>query len=176
MAACYEDDMPVKPETVDRYLEVGCELGGTPNCKVRAWEAELVVVSFFRGAELKDPNGLLEKPGENSRFARYLRVTDVDSIPELRKTILSYIEEAVELEKSGKPAVASDDGSMEYPEELKDAFAGDPEFAKAFSDLTPGRQRGYLIHFSSAKQSKTRATRIEKAKEKIYAGKGWNER
>lgn len=210
--------MPEKPKTVDEYLEIGCgrcELGGTPDCKVRSWEQELerlreilleselkeqikwgspcytlkgknvlmlgtlkesVVVSFFRGAELKDPNDILEKPGENSRFARYLRVTDGDPILGLRNTILRYIEEAVELEKSGKPAVASDDGSMDYPEELKNAFSSDTKFEEAFESLTPGRQRGYLIHFSSAKQSKTRADRIEKAKEKIYAGKGWNER
>ena len=40
---------------------------------------EGVVVSFFRGAELEDTAEILEKPGENSRFARYVRFTSVDS-------------------------------------------------------------------------------------------------
>ena len=65
---------------------------------------------------------------------------------------------------------------FELVDELRDAFDAEPEFEKAFYELTPGRQRGYLLHFSGAKQSKTRTSRIEKAKPKIFEGKGHNER
>jgi uncharacterized protein YdeI (YjbR/CyaY-like superfamily) len=51
-----------------------------------------------------------------------------------------------------------------------------PDFKAAFEALTPGRQRGYLLHFSGAKQAQTRMARIEKMMPKIFDGKGWNER
>ncbi len=210
--------MPLKPETVDQYLENGCgrcEFGGTPQCKVRPWVEvlsslrsiinesalteeikwgapcytyagkniltlsalkESVVVSFFRGAELQDLENILEKPGKNSRFARYIRFTDAERISTLNSAILAYIREAIELEKSGKKAEASKDVSLEYPEELIQIFEAKPDFEEAFSALTPGRQRGYLIYFSSAKQSKTKVARIKKFMPKIFEGKGWNER
>lgn len=210
--------MPIKPENVDQYLESGCgrcEFGGTPQCKVHAWDEELrllretvqaselieeikwgvpcytqdgkniltlsalkdsVVLSFFRGAEMKDPENILEKPGENSRFARYIRFTDVQTVTSRKRAILSYIQEAIALEKSGKQAEASNDVPLEYPEELMQMFEMNSSFAEAFSALTPGRKRGYLIYFSSAKQSKTKFARIEKCMPKIFMGKGWNER
>lgn len=135
---------------------------------------ESVVISFFRGAELKDPENVLSKPGKNSRFARYMKIKDVQSIPQLKSIILSYIKEAITLEKTGsrKPG---DDQTLEYPVELIQAFESNPEFKEAFSKLTPGRQRGYLLHFSSAKQSQTRTNRIEKFKPRIFDGLGWNE-
>jgi len=137
---------------------------------------ECVTVSFFQGAQLKDPENILEKPGANSRFARYIRFTDAQTIASLKPAILSYIQEAVEIEKSGKKLDVSNDAPQEYPDELIQMFEANPDFKEAFSTLTPGRQRGYLIHFSSAKQSKTRTTRIEKCMPKIFTGKGWNER
>ena len=70
---------------------------------------------------------------------------------------------------------ASNDAPLDYPDELIQMFEANPDFEDAFSALTPGRQRGYLIHFSSAKQSKTKTARIEKCMPKIFIGKGWNE-
>lgn len=137
---------------------------------------ESVVISFFRGAELKDPQNILEKPGENSRFARYIRFTNAENIPLMKSAILSYVQEAIEVEQSGKRMDMSNAAPMQYPDELIDMFDTRPDFAEAFSALTPGRQRGYLIHFSSAKQSKTRTARIERCMPKIFIGKGWNER
>ena len=137
---------------------------------------EDVIVSFFQGAQLKDPENILEKPGENSRFARYIRFTDVETIASLKHTILRYIQEAIKIENSGKRMDVSNDAPLKYPDELIQTFQADPDFEEAFSALTPGRQRGYLIHFSSAKQSKTRTARIEKSMPKIFIGKGWNER
>jgi uncharacterized protein YdeI (YjbR/CyaY-like superfamily) len=210
--------MSIKPDDVEQYLENGCgrcELGGTPQCKVKSWDEELrllrgiiqdsglteeikwsapcytkdgknilmlsalkesVVVSFFRGAQLKDIDKILEKPGENSRFARYIRFTDTKKIASLKQALIRYIQEAIRIEKSGKKANVSNDTAMEYPQELIHMFAANPDFAEAFAALTSGRQRGYLIHFSSAKQSKTKTARIEKCMPKIFEGKGWNDR
>ena len=135
-----------------------------------------VIISFFHGAELTDPEGILEKPGEFSRFARYLRFTNPDEIESRKTTIQNYIREAIRLERSGKRTAAARDVSLEYPDELVQQFKLYRDFEKAFAALTPGRQRGYLIHFSSAKQPKTRTARIEKFMPKIFEGKGWNER
>jgi len=137
---------------------------------------ESVTVSFFRGAQMKDPEHILEKPGEHSRFARYIRFTNVQTIASRKKAILRYIQEAIELENSGKRVDVSNDAPLDYPDELIQMFEANPDFEEAFSALTPGRQRGYLIYFSSAKQSKTKTTRIEKCMPKIFIGKGWNER
>ena len=137
---------------------------------------ESVVVSFFRGAELKDPDGILEKPGENSRFARYIRFTDVDRIHSLKDSVLSYAQAAIDLEASGKEVNIGKDPLPDFPDELVSAFNDNSDFEAAFSALTPGRQRGYLLHFSSAKQSATRTARIERCMPKIFGGKGWNER
>ncbi len=135
-----------------------------------------VILSFFRGAEIKDAENILEKPGENSRFARYIRFTDKETVASLKPAILRYIQAAIKIEKSGNTADVRNDAPMKYPDELMQIFAVNPDFAEAFSALTPGRQRGYLIYFSSAKQSKTKIARIEKYMAKIFAGKGWNER
>ena len=137
---------------------------------------ESVVVSFFQGAQLKDSENILEKPGENSRFARYIRFKDTQTIYTLKNIISSYIKEAIELEMFGKREIVSDDVPLEYPDELIQMLDARPDFAEAFNSLTPGRQRGYLIYFTSAKQSKTKTSRIEKSMPKIFIGKGWNER
>ena len=125
---------------------------------------------------MNDPENILEKPGENSRFVRYIHFTDAQTIASLKPAILGYIQEAIEVEKSGKRADVSNDVPLEYPEELIQIFAANPDFEEAFSALTPGRQRGYLIHFTAAKQSKTKTARIEKCMPKVFSGKGWNER
>lgn len=137
---------------------------------------DAVMLSFFNGALLKDPANILEKPGENSRFARRIRITDAQSARKLKKTILQYVREAINNEEAGKRVDTSKDPGPDYPEELTQAFKADPKLKKAFNALTPGRQRGYLLHFNSAKQSTTRTNRIQKCAPKILAGKGWNER
>jgi len=135
-----------------------------------------MTLSFFRGVQMKDPENILVKPGKNSRFARYIRIKDLQTIISLENTLLDYIVEAIELERLGKPFDASLNDPLGYPDELLHVFEARPDFEKAFSSLTPGRQRGYLIYFTSAKQSKTKTARIEKCMPKIFAGKGWNER
>jgi len=130
------------------------------------------VISFFKGALLSDPKSLLVMPGENSQSVRFLRFNDVKQVLKQERDIKKFLKEVIQLEESGKKVVSKKADEMEVPVELTNAFKKSAAFKKAFYALTPGRQRGYLLHFSAAKQSDTRAGRIEKATEKILAGKG----
>jgi uncharacterized protein YdeI (YjbR/CyaY-like superfamily) len=132
-------------------------------------------IMFFKGALLSDSEKILVQPTENSNSGRQLRFTNANEIQKLKKTILSYIFEAVELEKSGAKVEAKKTSEYPMPEELELKFKELPELKAAFEKLTPGRQRGYLLHFSQAKQSATRLSRIEKNMEAIFNGKGLNE-
>lgn len=131
---------------------------------------------FHKGALLKDPQQVLVQQTENTRAARQLRFTNVNDIQERAVLIKDYINEAIAIEKQGTKVELKKTSEYPIPEELLQAFKSDPEFEAAFHALTPGRQRGYLLHFGNAKQSKTREARIEKAKINIVAGKGYNER
>ena len=131
-------------------------------------------VSFLKGALLTDPKGVLEAPGPNSRSARMLKVTSVAEVDALADTIRAYIREAVENEKAGRKVEFEKD-DIDYPPELVQAFDDDPSLREAFEDLTPGRRRGWLLHFTGAKQSKTIVSRIEKAGPKIRVGKGMHD-
>ncbi|MBC9246389.1 YdeI/OmpD-associated family protein [Paracoccus sp. 11-3] len=131
-------------------------------------------LGFFKGILLTDPQNILELPGENSRSSKIVNFTDVAQIKAAEETIRAYIAEAIQVEESGaKISFPKDD--LEYPEELIRRLDGDDRFKAAFEALTPGRQRGWVLHFSTAKQSKTRDARIEKAAPKILAGKGMND-
>ncbi len=129
---------------------------------------------FFKGKLLKDPNKLLIDNGPNSQAAMRLEFESTEQISKLKVVIKKYIEEAIFLEESGKKVqFKKSQGPM--PAELKKMFAKNPKFKKAFENLTPGRQRGYILHFSNAKRSTTRQSRIEKLLPRILAGKGINE-
>lgn len=132
-------------------------------------------LSFFKGSLLQDADGLLASPGENSQAARLFKFTDVQQIMELESQIKAYIFEAVEVEKAGLK-VPFKKRPEPIPEELELKFEEDPALKAAFEALTPGRQRGYILHFSQPKQSKTKVARIEKCVAKIFEGKGFQER
>ncbi len=129
------------------------------------------VLSFIKGQLIPDPKGLLELPGPNSREGRILRFTKLSQATLLEKNIRHYLQEAILIEQSGKKAVPSS-SPQELPAELLQKFAEHPGLEAAFFSLTPGRQRGYLIHFTGAKQSPTRLSRIDKCIPKIFEGKG----
>ena len=129
---------------------------------------------FFKGALLKDPDRVLEVQGANSRGGYRMRFTSVQDVARLAKSVKACVREAIDVEKAGlKVEPASD---PDYPKELVDRFAEDPELKAAFDKLTPGRRRGYVLHFSDAKQSKTRLARIGKCRSRILTGKGFLER
>lgn len=132
-------------------------------------------INFFKGSLLKDPKRILERPGENTQFSRSLKFKSISEITELDQTIREYLFESIEVEKAGIEPVKEDKPQMMIPEELQMKLDEDPGFKEAFESLTPGRQRGYLLHFTQAKQSKTRLARIEKCIPKILMGKGLQE-
>ena len=132
-------------------------------------------LSFVKGALLKDSKEILELPGPNTQSARVIRFTEAEQITKLKPTLKAYIREAIEAEKAGLKVAFKKIDEHETPEELQAKFDDDPAFEKAFRALTPGRQRAYLIHFSGAKQSKTRTARIAKHTQRILEGKGLND-
>lgn len=129
------------------------------------------VLGFIKGQLIPDPKGLLELPGPNSIGGRILRFTKLSQARLLEKYIRHYLQEAILVEQSGKKAVPSAI-QQELPAELLQKFSEHPGLEAAFFALTPGRQRGYLIHFSGGKQSPTRLSRIDKCVPKIISGKG----
>ncbi len=131
-------------------------------------------LTFMNSALLKDPAGLLEKPGPNSA-ANMIRFTDNSRVAEIEATIRGYLAESIGYADAGieSPMVARESNLQD---ELVEALDSDPELAGAFYRLTPGRQRSYVIFLSSAKTSETRSARVAKSREKIIAGKGANER
>jgi len=131
---------------------------------------------FHKGVLLNDSEKLLIQQTENVQSARQIRFTNLDEINELEQTIRAYVFEAIEVEKAGLVVKMKKTAEYEIPEELELAFKKDPDFKTAFKSLTPGRQRGYLLYFSQAKESKTREDRIKKLTPKIFEGKGHNER
>jgi uncharacterized protein YdeI (YjbR/CyaY-like superfamily) len=137
---------------------------------------EYCSLNFFNGALLKDDHKVLSKPGENTQAARVIRFTKVEEILKLQDIIRSYIIEAIDNEKAGLKVELKKITELDFVEELQQKLEDDPGFKSAFEALTPGRQRGYNIYFSQAKQAATRISRIEKAMSKIFEGKSWNDR
>ena len=136
---------------------------------------DYAALSFFKGVLLDHSSGLLHPPGPNSQSARVMKFTSPDQIREQEDLIKAHIFEAIELEKAGAQVVFKKSPEP-IPEELQAKFEEDPVFQSAFEALTPGRQRGYIIHFSQPKQSKTRTTRIEKWLPKILNGEGMHDK
>lgn len=134
------------------------------------------VLSFFKGVLLNDPEGILVAPGENSQSTRQIQFTSVDEVVEMEAAIRAYVHEAVAVEKSGRQVQLKKTREYDVPEELKEKLDGDPAFKAAWEALTPGRQRGYLLHFSGAKQSSTRMSRVERHRQRILDGKGMHDR
>ena len=135
---------------------------------------EFACIAFFKGALLKDPQGLLTAPGEQSQAARQLRFTSVEEITANEKVIAAYIKEAIALEKAGKKVEFKREPEA-FPEELTQKLEEDADLKAAFMALTPGRQRSYLMHFNQTKNPATRISRIEKCIPKILDGLGFNE-
>lgn len=133
---------------------------------------EYCALLFHKGALLKDPAGILVQQTKNVQSARQVRFTSAKEVTALAPVLESYIAEAVALERAGARVRTKTTDDFEMPEEFAARLKGAAPLARAFRALTPGRQRAYLLHFSSAKQSKTREARIEKHLDRILEGKG----
>jgi uncharacterized protein YdeI (YjbR/CyaY-like superfamily) len=133
---------------------------------------EYCALNFFKGALLSDAEGLLVQQTENVQAGRQLRFTTLAEITEKEALLKAYIFEAIELEKAKINVVLKKPSEQAIPEELQLHLTKNELFKTAFYGLTPGRQRGYILHFSAPKQSTTRTSRIEKCIPRILAGKG----
>ena len=129
---------------------------------------------FFKGALLKDTHGLLRSQGQNTQSAMRLEFTSEAQVA--KAVVKSYVTQAIAVEKAGRKVDFKAKRELELPQELARILQKDRRLAKAFCSLTPGRQRGYVLHFTGAKQSQTRTARIEKCIPRILAGLGMNER
>lgn len=136
---------------------------------------EYCAILFFKGALLNDTDNILIQQTENVQAARQIRFTGLKEIVDLEKVIKTYMYEALEVEKSGIKVPMKKTKEFEMPEEFQNRLDKNPLLKEAFEGLTPGRQRAYLLYFSSAKQSRTREARIEKYIPEILNGKGLND-
>ena len=133
---------------------------------------EYCALLFFKGALLQDANGILIQQTENVQAGRQIRFTNINEITEMEPILKAYIYEAIEVQKAGLEVKLKENTEYRIPEELQQKFEEIPALKTAFEALTPGRQRGYLLHFSAPKQSKTRESRVEKFIPQILNGKG----
>jgi uncharacterized protein YdeI (YjbR/CyaY-like superfamily) len=136
---------------------------------------EYVTLLFFQGALLGDAKGVLNRIGEHTQAGRQMRFTSLEQIVKMQSVIMEYVLEAVEAQKAGLKVKLKPHSETVFCEELQTALDKNKAFKKAFTALTPGRQKAYNFHFSGAKQSTTRVARIEKYKQQILDGKGLND-
>jgi uncharacterized protein YdeI (YjbR/CyaY-like superfamily) len=136
---------------------------------------EYCALLFFKGALLKDSKGILVQQTENVQAARQIRFTKVREIVEMEPILKGYIKEAIQVEKAGLEVSYKKTSEFVIPEEFQNRLDDSPALKAAFDGLTPGRQRGYILYFSAAKQSKTRESRVEKCVQQILNGKGLND-
>jgi uncharacterized protein YdeI (YjbR/CyaY-like superfamily) len=133
---------------------------------------EYCALLFFKGALLKDEQRILVQQTKNVQAARQIRFTNIREVVKLEDVVKAYILEAIQVQKSGLQVKRKKTAEFEMADEFKSKLKKLPALKKAFHALTPGRQRGYLLHFSTAKQSKTREARVEKCMKRILDGKG----
>ena len=136
---------------------------------------EYCALLFFKGALLKDARGILIRQTPHVQSARQIRFTNVQEIAKLERTLKEYVFEAVEVEKVGLKVEYKKTSDFKVPEEFQNKLNEIPALKAAFEALTPGRQRAYLFYFSQAKQSKTRASRVERCVPQILKGKGMDD-
>ncbi|WP_079478579.1 YdeI/OmpD-associated family protein [Halobacillus salinus] len=161
------------PVTEELKWNLPCYTDGGKNIVLIQGFKEYCALLFFKGALLKDEQHLLIQQTENVQSARQMRFTNVEDILAVENAIRDYVLEAMEVEKAGLKVEKKK--TYEIPDELEMKFDEDPAFKEAFESLTPGRQRAYILHFSKAKKTETRTSRIEKYMPDIFAGKGMND-
>src|SRR5579863_2137050 len=136
---------------------------------------EYCALLFFKGALLKDAEGILVQQTENVQVVRQIRFTHLREIVKMKPVLKAYIQEAIEVEKSGLKVKLKKTRDFKIPAEFQSKLNATPALKTAFQALTPGRQRGYILHFSQPKQSKTREARVERCMRGILRGKGLND-
>jgi len=133
---------------------------------------EYCALLFMKGALLEDPKGMLIQQTKNVQAARQIRFASLADITRQKAAIKSYLKQAIAVEKSGAKVTMKTAAEFDVPEEFLSRLEDDPQLADAFHALTPGRQKGYLLHFAGAKQSATRTARVAKHAPRILKGLG----
>ena len=151
-----------------------CYSSGGENILILQSMKNFLAVLFFKGALLDDPAGLLEEQGPNTRSARRICFTSAKQVEELEHVVRALVRDAIRVERAGLSVPKS--AQLVLVEELQARLNRNAKLKAAFEGLTPGRQREYNLHISSAKQSKTRESRVDKYLPKILAGKGLRDR
>ena len=159
----------------ERKWGVPCYTDNGKNILLLSALKDSATISFLKGSLIDDTHAILIAPGKNSQSAKYMKFTSMQDIKKAKPIIVDYIKQALEIERTEKKVVFKKDDEP-IPEELSAAFKQQPELKTAFYALTPGRRRGYLLHFNQAKQSTTRESRIQKCMPLILQGKGFQER
>ncbi|WP_210517425.1 YdeI/OmpD-associated family protein [Hymenobacter terricola] len=136
---------------------------------------EYCALLFFKGALLNDANSILIQQTKNTQATRQIRFANIQEIVEKHPIVKAYIYEAIEVEKAGLKVNFKRNAEFDIPEEFQYKLDEIPALKTAFDALTPGRKRAYLLNFSAPKQSKTRASRVEKCVQQILNGKGLND-
>lgn len=185
----FSRDRPWRPELARlREILLSCGLvevlkWGKPTYTAHGGNVVLIMplkqtcaLLFMKGALLEDPAGLLVQPGENSQSQRQMRFTSAAEIGNLAATIKRLVKQAIAVEQAGLKVEFKKISDRVHPPEFQERLDRDPVLREAFAALTPGRQRQYHLHFTGAKQSATRAARVEKAIPRILDGIGLNDR
>jgi uncharacterized protein YdeI (YjbR/CyaY-like superfamily) len=152
-----------------------CFTTGGKNVVIIHGFKEYCALLFFKGSLMKDPEAILIQQTENVQGARQIRFTKLSEITAREAIIKAYIHEAEEIEKAGKKVEMKKTADYAVPDEFRVRLDADPALKDAFEALTPGRQRAYLYHFSQAKQSKTRESRVEACIPRIMDGLGMDD-
>jgi uncharacterized protein YdeI (YjbR/CyaY-like superfamily) len=152
-----------------------CYMWGDRNIALMGAFRDDFRLNFMNASLMTDPDGILEKRGPNTRHPDMVYFTDAAQVVAKEGIITAYLQEAIGYARAGVKPV-KETGDIELQPELMDALDSDPEFSEAFMALTPGRQRSYVLHLGSTENSTTRMARIGKFRDKVLAGKGWNER
>src|SRR5579883_2921564 len=152
-----------------------CFTWGKKNVAIVIPLKDACALSFFKGALLKDPKHVLQKIGQ-AQAGRWIKFTSLQEITAMQSILRKYIDEAIEVEESGKKITFKKASEYAVPEELQARLDADPELRAAFEALTPGRRKSYIFHISGAKQSKTRAARVDRCVPMILSGRGFKER
>ena len=175
---CYEElrqlILPFKLEEEVKWGKPCYTLDGQNVVLIHGFK-DYCALLFHKGVLIKDPENQMVQQTENVQVQRQLRFVSLEDVKGRASYIKACIEDAIRVEKSGEQFEMKKTADFEMVEEFESALKENPDLKKAFDSLTPGRQRGYLLHFSQAKQSKTRQARIEKYWDHILAGKGLND-
>lgn len=162
-------------ELVEEYKwSVPCYTINGKNVVILSALKNSATLNFFKGELIEDKYHKLVSPGPNSQSGKYLKFKNITEILDNKEIILYYIHSAIEIEKSGRSVDYKAKNELVYPEELLDIFSKNEELKAKFEELTPGKKRAYILHFTAPKQSKTKIGRIEKQIPNILKGNAFN--